>query len=202
MRFHASFQSGVSDSPLALLNVSSSDFHRQTLWGLVFLAEPYAWELLVGFRSLTLQGGFLCLWQSYCLWVTKWEVWILSVWHLHPSYPLPCGSFCISLAAGLFSACLVAFPINSFFVNSCFGVCMEGGDLRLFLLCQVSHSSPFNFFFFLLFCTACRILVPQPGFEPGPWRWKHRVLTAGPPENSLFPQFVRQAFVVWNSADP
>ena len=67
---------------------------------------------------------------------------------LLPSCLYWCGSFCISLAAGLFSACLVAFPINSFFVNSCFGVCMEGGDLRLFLLCQVSHSSPFNFFFF------------------------------------------------------
>ena len=31
---------------------------------------------------------------------------------------------------------------------------------------------------------ACRLLVPQPGIEPGPWQQKHRVLTPGPPGNS------------------
>ena len=32
---------------------------------------------------------------------------------------------------------------------------------------------------------ACRILVPWPGIEPGPWQWKCRVLTTGPPGNFL-----------------
>ena len=31
---------------------------------------------------------------------------------------------------------------------------------------------------------ACRILVPQPGIEPGPQQWQRRVLTTGPPGNS------------------
>ena len=41
----------------------------------------------------------------------------------------------------------------------------------------------FQEFFFFLQCTACRILVPQPGMEPRVW--KHRVLTTGLPGNSL-----------------
>ena len=31
---------------------------------------------------------------------------------------------------------------------------------------------------------ACRILVPQPGIEPHPLHWKHRVLITGPPGKS------------------
>ena len=34
-------------------------------------------------------------------------------------------------------------------------------------------------------CVAFRILVLQPGIEPGPWQWKCWVLTTGPPGNSL-----------------
>ena len=34
--------------------------------------------------------------------------------------------------------------------------------------------------------TACRILAPRPGIEPGPWQQKHRVLPSGPPGNSLW----------------
>lgn len=63
MRFHASFQNGVSGIPLALLNVSSSDFHRQTLWGTCLPGQnPMAWEAPCGAESLILQGGFLWLW--------------------------------------------------------------------------------------------------------------------------------------------
>ena len=40
---------------------------------------------------------------------------------------------------------------------------------------------PFIFFH----CTACGILVPRPGTEPGPWQWKCRVLTTGPPRIPL-----------------
>ena len=32
--------------------------------------------------------------------------------------------------------------------------------------------------------TACGILLPWPGIEPGPQQWKHRVLTTGLPGNS------------------
>ena len=32
---------------------------------------------------------------------------------------------------------------------------------------------------------ACGILVSWPGIEPGPWQWKYRALTTGPPGNSL-----------------
>ena len=28
-------------------------------------------------------------------------------------------------------------------------------------------------------------LVPQPGIEPGPWHWKHGILTTGPQGKSL-----------------
>ena len=31
---------------------------------------------------------------------------------------------------------------------------------------------------------ACRILVPWPGIEPGPWQWKRQVLTTKLPGNS------------------
>ena len=39
-------------------------------------------------------------------------------------------------------------------------------------------------FFFWLHCSACRILVPQPGIEL--LHWEHRVLTIGPLQKSLF----------------
>ena len=41
-----------------------------------------------------------------------------------------------------------------------------------------------DFLFFQPCCTASRILVPQPGIEPGPCEWKHQILTTGPPGNS------------------
>ena len=43
------------------------------------------------------------------------------------------------------------------------------------------------FFLLLLFlphCTVCRILVPRPGIEPRPQKWKCQVLTTELPENS------------------
>ena len=45
----------------------------------------------------------------------------------------------------------------------------------------VSHHS----FFFFFCCTACGILVPWPGIEPGPQQWEHWVLITGLPGNSL-----------------
>ena len=49
----------------------------------------------------------------------------------------------------------------------------------------------FVFFFFPSFifwshCVACRMSVPQPGIDPGPWQWKFLVLTVRPPGNSVF----------------
>ena len=41
------------------------------------------------------------------------------------------------------------------------------------------------FFFFFGLATSCRMLVPQPGIKPGPLQCKCRVLTTGPPGNSL-----------------
>ena len=38
--------------------------------------------------------------------------------------------------------------------------------------------------YFILGCTACGILVPSPGIEPGLHQWKRRVLATGPPGNS------------------
>ena len=35
----------------------------------------------------------------------------------------------------------------------------------------------------------CRILVPQPGIEPGAWQWKHQDPTTGLPWNSLYGLF-------------
>ena len=47
--------------------------------------------------------------------------------------------------------------------------------------------SLFFLFLFLIWphLMAYRILVPQPGIESGPRQWKCRVLTTGPPGNSL-----------------
>ena len=36
------------------------------------------------------------------------------------------------------------------------------------------------FFFFLLYCVACGILVPPSGIETRPLKWKPGVLTTGP----------------------
>lgn len=45
------------------LNVSSSSFHRQTLWGLVFLGRtPMLESSLWASDPSFFQGGFLCLW--------------------------------------------------------------------------------------------------------------------------------------------
>ena len=38
--------------------------------------------------------------------------------------------------------------------------------------------------FFLAIQLACRISIPQPGIDQGPWHWKHQVLTTRPPGNS------------------
>ena len=38
---------------------------------------------------------------------------------------------------------------------------------------------------------ACRILVPQPGIEPGLWQWKHRILTTGPSGNFQLITFLK-----------
>ena len=48
-----------------------------------------------------------------------------------------------------------------------------------------SGNSALLFFFFWPCCVACGISVPQPGIEPGPWRWNPRLLTTRPPGNSL-----------------
>ena len=42
-----------------------------------------------------------------------------------------------------------------------------------------------SLFFFWLCHMSCRISVPWPETEPGPWKWKPRVLTTRPPANSL-----------------
>ena len=43
-----------------------------------------------------------------------------------------------------------------------------------------------NFITFFWQChVACGILVPQPEIKPGPWQWKHQVLTTGPPRSSF-----------------
>ena len=47
------------------------------------------------------------------------------------------------------------------------------------------------FFFFSSFIfwscyVACRMSVPQPGIDRGPWQWKCLILTTRPPGNSLF----------------
>ena len=38
-------------------------------------------------------------------------------------------------------------------------------------------------------CPCCMLvgsLMPQPGIEPRPWQWKHRILATRPPGNSLY----------------
>ena len=47
--------------------------------------------------------------------------------------------------------------------------------------------------FFWLHRVAYRILVPQPGIEPGPWQWKRQVLT-GQPGNSQMLLFLNFLF--------
>ena len=45
-----------------------------------------------------------------------------------------------------------------------------------------SGGETLNFYPFLYFGhEACEILVPQPGIEPVPLQWKHRVLITGLP---------------------
>ena len=47
----------------------------------------------------------------------------------------------------------------------------------MFPSCFICH-----FFFFLLHCTACGILVPNQGLlNPCPLQWRHGVLATGPP---------------------
>ena len=45
--------------------------------------------------------------------------------------------------------------------------------------------------FFCPYRAACRILVPQPGTEPGSRQWKHRVLTTGPSGNFQLITFLK-----------
>ena len=52
----------------------------------------------------------------------------------------------------------------------------------------------FMFLFFWPCHTACRILVPRPGIEPGPRQLKHRVLSTGPPGKSPKVLIVMESF--------
>ena len=60
--------------------------------------------------------------------------------------------------------------------------------LSKYIIWRVSSSFWLHWLFidlFRLYQAACRILVPWPGIEPGPWQWEHGVLTTEPPGNSL-----------------
>ena len=72
----------------------------------------------------------------------------------------------------------------------------SSGELTLSPIHRLSYSitvsdERLNYYFtlaclFFFFChEACAILVPRPGIEPHPGQWKRRVLTTGPPGNSL-----------------
>ena len=50
--------------------------------------------------------------------------------------------------------------------------------------CSPRPQSWFVYFFSWPQCVTCRILVPTPGIEPRPWKWRHWVLTIGPQGNS------------------
>ena len=72
-------------------------------------------------------------------------------------------------------------------------------SLFLFISLKVNF-----FFFYLLWHTACRILVSHQGSNPYPTQWKHRVLTTEPPGKSLlslledvFPLLL-STFFVWS----
>ena len=79
---------------------------------------------------------------------------------------------------------------------------LESHSIFLETFNQFSLNHLINFtdaiFFFLAALQACRILVPQPGTEPGPQQWKCWVLTTRPPGNSLqFFNILNFCFYPW-----
>ena len=64
------------------------------------------------------------------------------------------------------------------------------------LLCGNYHS--FFFLSLLPYGMAWGILIPQPRTEPGLQKWKHQVLTAGPPGNSPINLLVMLLFIHGN----
>ena len=49
------------------------------------------------------------------------------------------------------------------------------------IILPILQKNHLNFFFFFWPChVACRILVPQPGIEPGPYHWATRELPSAP----------------------
>ena len=62
---------------------------------------------------------------------------------------------------------------------------------RYTVMCLLNYPVPPEITMILVFClsvfdhVACRILFPHQGSNPGPLRWKHRVLTTGQAGNSL-----------------
>ena len=71
---------------------------------------------------------------------------------------------------------LTSYPAPSFFL--------------LFPSSFFSFLSSSSSFFFLQHCKACSILVPWPGIKPTPQKWKHQILSSGPPGNSLLSTFL------------
>ena len=72
-------------------------------------------------------------------------------------------------------------------------LCLYYGGLTLNLLLSsfrkysdqlMKRRNSFFFFFFLPHCSACGILVPNKGLNPGPRQWTRQVLSTGPPGNS------------------
>ena len=52
------------------------------------------------------------------------------------------------------------------------------------------------FFFFYLYPMACGVLIPQPGIEPVPPKWKYRVLTIVSPGKSLGKQLLLMLWAI------
>lgn len=131
------FKSRVSISygPLALLELSPTDYQNQMCYGGLFFQWRSAGQGVpqMGLDSLTPQGGPVCLWYSLYLWVSYPRVWFLTTSLTHSTFLM--WLFLLSLAMKqLFCLSQVVFTVNCTICSCRFDVSVRESELKILLL--------------------------------------------------------------------
>lgn len=143
----------VSYSSPAIPDLSPTDYQSQVLWGLIFPVQiPRQRVPDMELEPLTSQGGPWCLWYPSPLWVTT------PTFGFQPDCVTAPPAFlnvAFSLYLWLRKSCSTSLQVilwESCSICACgLGMSMGGGELRIFLLCdlplqsQVIHFKSQNF---------------------------------------------------------
>ena len=123
-----------------------------------------------------------------------WDLWLLSASGNHLLLPQDFGTGVPSAQETILQDLHLIHFFSSFrdaAQRSILELLCGPGHSIMLPLYSFLYRTHQHFFVSCLHCTACRILVPRPGIEPGPQQWEHWVLTTGLWGNSLISTYVK-----------